>query len=247
MEGIAGEQHTSTPDQIMQAFQASTAELKRTLQSTCTSLRNEILHQQSESREALTQKIKECSNKRWKKEGNRKQFEFNAEVIDSLHKATEAIKVGDTSSCSTRLEQAMKQLIARQKLIRMADVSESGWQTVREYETNELASDSEDEKRINRAEARAANKFKRSRSSSRYRGSSRFRPYTSNFRIPGSTTTPATISNQRVYRPRPDTKSGSCFACAATGHWRRECPFTQPGRNYAPATVGITSARDIRT
>ena len=106
MEGIAGEQHTATPDQIIQAFQASTAELKRTLQSTCTSLRNEILHQQSESREALTQKNKECSNKRWKKEGNRKQFEFNAEVIDSLHKATEAIKVGDTSSCSTRLDRA---------------------------------------------------------------------------------------------------------------------------------------------
>ena len=43
----------------------------------------------------------------------------------------------------------------RQKLVMLADSSELGWRVVHEYETNPIASDSEDEKRIFKAEARA--------------------------------------------------------------------------------------------
>ncbi|XP_052251470.1 uncharacterized protein LOC127858378 [Dreissena polymorpha] len=48
-----------------------------------------------------------------------------------------------------------KALRHRQKLILMADTSELGWRVVNEYATNPIASDSEDEKRIQKAEARA--------------------------------------------------------------------------------------------
>ncbi|KAH3705481.1 hypothetical protein DPMN_080556 [Dreissena polymorpha] len=47
---------------------------------------------------------------------------------------------------------------------RLADESELGWRFVSEYESNPLASDSEDEKRMNRAEARANKKLKAKRS-----------------------------------------------------------------------------------
>ena len=52
----------------------------------------------------------------------------------------------------------------RQKLIKMVDASELGWMVVIEYVVNPLASDSKDEKRMYKAEARASRKFKADRS-----------------------------------------------------------------------------------
>ena len=52
----------------------------------------------------------------------------------------------------------------RQKIIRLADSSELGWRLVNEYETNPLASDSDDEKRMYKAEARANRKLKAEKS-----------------------------------------------------------------------------------
>ena len=51
----------------------------------------------------------------------------------------------------------------RQKVIRLADSSDLGWSVVKEYQANLLASDSEDEKRMMRAEARASRKLKERR------------------------------------------------------------------------------------
>ncbi|XP_071127658.1 uncharacterized protein [Mytilus edulis] len=48
----------------------------------------------------------------------------------------------------------------RQKLIKLADQSDNGWRTVTEYETHNLADDSEDEKRIIRPENKASRKMK---------------------------------------------------------------------------------------
>lgn len=46
----------------------------------------------------------------------------------------------------------------RQKLIKMADASDLGWKVAREYESNPLANDFDDEKRIIKAEQRASRK-----------------------------------------------------------------------------------------
>ena len=43
----------------------------------------------------------------------------------------------------------------RQKHILLADKSDFGWSLIREYKRNDLAEDSDDEKKIIRAEARA--------------------------------------------------------------------------------------------
>ena len=48
----------------------------------------------------------------------------------------------------------------RQKLIRIADEAEMGWKVVQEYDAHPLADDSEDEKRLYRAESRANRKAK---------------------------------------------------------------------------------------
>ena len=49
-----------------------------------------------------------------------------------------------------------RQLIKkRQKLIKLADRSKDGWLVVQEYESDELASNSEDEKKIRKAKLSA--------------------------------------------------------------------------------------------
>ena len=64
------------------------------------------------------------------------------------------------------MEELRKSLRHRQKIIKLADKSEAGWLEVKEYQREELASDSEDEKRIKKAQERALknkkqNAFKR--------------------------------------------------------------------------------------
>jgi len=50
----------------------------------------------------------------------------------------------------------------RKKLIRIANTSSGGWETVRQYESNQVASDSDDENKIYKAESCAISKKKRS-------------------------------------------------------------------------------------
>ena len=64
--------------------------------------------------------------------------------------------------------EALESIKKRNKSIRIADSSTGGWETVRQYESKPVASDSEDESRIIKAENRA---IKRKRNSSRDRGS----------------------------------------------------------------------------
>ena len=47
----------------------------------------------------------------------------------------------------------------RQKIIQLADSSELDWRLVKEYEAHPIANDSDDEKRIFKAEVRATRKM----------------------------------------------------------------------------------------
>ena len=62
----------------------------------------------------------------------------------------------------TIVDEGEKLVAERQKHIRIADRSENGWATVEEYVEDELADNSDDEKRLSRADARAGKKLKSS-------------------------------------------------------------------------------------
>ena len=94
-----------------------------------------------------------------KSKGNQKQFELNAD-LDAIFQL-KALKPKVKESIEPNLSQIKKlsqegrqRIRKRQKLIKIADKSRDGWQIVLEYESDEPASGSEDEKRQREAASR---------------------------------------------------------------------------------------------
>ena len=94
--------------------------------------------------------------------------------MDKLDEASDALKQKLYEKVKVAPESGTELVSKRVKAIKLADKSEFGWATVNEYLSDELASDSDDEKRIYRAERRAGrkiNKEKRRRVRSDEKGS----------------------------------------------------------------------------
>ena len=127
-----------------------------------------------------------------------------------------------------KLDSAIKYIEGRLKLIRIADKTEGGWINVDEYETSDLADDSDNEKKIRQANARALSKKQRKlqhRSpivrSDLGGDRSLFRPY-------------------NAPRGRTSEPSDICFRCGAKGHFRRDCRV-RLSVGYSAGNVGIQS------
>ena len=103
---------------------------------------------------------RETEAQKLKKKGNNKQFLFNAEILDELKTVTEELHFEDVDSALKTTKRASELVERRQKLIKLADKSEAGWLAVDEYESDELANDSADEKRIKKAQEKAAKRKK---------------------------------------------------------------------------------------
>jgi hypothetical protein len=97
----------------------------------------------------------------YKRKGNEEQATFNAKLDEKIAEAeVELAEAGpSTTPALQRAKDVLKQgrqlLAERQKLIKIADRSEHGWGVVAEYTTDKLAEDSDDEKRIEKAEKAA--------------------------------------------------------------------------------------------
>ena len=99
---------------------------------------------------------KEAADIKYK--GNRKQFELNARLDNILTQIDES--TGSPADIHKLVAEAKLIIKKRQKLIKIADKNRDGWLVVQEYETDDLASDSEDEKKIRKAKAAAEKKRK---------------------------------------------------------------------------------------
>lgn len=116
----------------------------------------------------MEQKGKELEDKqkidfqaeKFKFKSNQKQFVFNAELEELVGKIKEANAQKDHKKVAQLIDQDLVLLHKRQKLIKLADSSEAGWDAVQEYESQDIASDDEDDKKIRNARAASNRKRK---------------------------------------------------------------------------------------
>ena len=127
---------------------------------------NTFKRKMSDDREAaddrLLKKMKLEKAPTFKKKMHEKQYRFNEEVSCTFEAARVSLleTPAAVEKAKTLLEEGTKLVCERQKLIRMADRSEHGWVIVEEYLEDELADNSDDDKRMQKAEYRAGRRVK---------------------------------------------------------------------------------------
>ena len=174
---------------------------------------SQIKRSDEESAESQMKEIKRLKfneSHKFKKKANEDQFKFNQKLSEMLDSAKSAAENLQLEKVKTSLEEGETLISERQKHILLADKSDYGWD---EYKKHSLADDSDDEKRIFKAESRA-------------------RTFVNSLKKKKKSSAPAesTVSSQRRpipalvpgFSPRP--KPGTCFACGKAGHWRASCP-----------------------
>ena len=132
----------------------------------------------------------------------------------------------------------------RNKLIKMADRSVLGWDTVAEYEADPIASDSDDGKKIRQAENKALTKRKSKTSNKltlrvpsqkpsgqqfqidgKHNGFTPPSQQNFNFRFPSNSFTRDGYYRRSQWPSSSNVRSGdTCFGCGERVHWCKYCP-----------------------
>ena len=81
-------------------------------------------------------------------------------MLEKFDEASDALKSKSYDKVKAALDAGTEVVSKRIKAIKMADKSDFGWSTVNEYLSDELASNSDDEKRMYGVERRAERKTK---------------------------------------------------------------------------------------
>lgn len=110
----------------------------------------------------------ERKDKVFKKKGHQEQSDFNERVVECVENTAEAItrQPADDSTldkAKMALGEGLELLASRQKLIKIVDRSEFGLGVVAGYEADDLASDSDNEKKLEKVERNVERKMMKRR------------------------------------------------------------------------------------
>ena len=209
-------------------------------------LEADVQRGQEEALEKAAKRAKREKPYTFRKKSHQIQFDFNEQVAACIDNAKDELTKRPTTATGLTkavkaLEDGMELLTSRQELIKIADRSELGWKVVDEYEADELASGSEDEKKLERAERTAERKAVKKRKTTGRQGPRNYAGRLRQSAIGVSTqpvswprsqslqSTPVQMRNPpQLTRPAPVV--GPCFGCGEMGHLRRFCPKTAPGQ-----------------
>ena len=185
-------------------------------------LKKAVVKRQNEMEKMVSRRTRERRYSFFR-QGNQSQYDFTDTVRGQVQDALSDLERGGSEEAAIlSLQKAIEMLERRMRLIKMADRSEYGWAVVAEYEADELAVDSDDEKRIYRAEKEAEKKWlkKRKRQDDRVDGA----------RGGTGTTQPRATANVGA-----SLRAGPCFGCGERGHLKRNCPRSV--RSAMPPTM----------
>ena len=148
LSGLLAVQHQQILTQVSQTVSTQIKEFEETLRASNTELAQAV--------------VRESANDPYvfKRKGNKFQSDFNKKIFNKQEQALTALKAKQYEKAKQELEEGTQLIAKRQKVIKLADKSEFGWETVNEYLADDLASDDEDAKRIKKAERSAARKVK---------------------------------------------------------------------------------------
>ena len=179
----------------------------------------------------------------FKKAGNRFQFNHNMEVASKVEEAQEYLerKKPSVRKAKEALAEGMSIIDERNKDILVADTSEGGWDTVNEYKKKQIADNSDDDKKLRRADTDALRK--REKKKKKYKQSSQpkwqpYQPYQSyqpyqprnDFHHRSNDYDYNHRSRDNNYRAQKPSSTfrrrEKCFSCGGTDHWKQDCPYT---------------------
>ena len=144
----------------------------------------------------LAKKLKTEKSYQFKFSGNQKQLEFNADLDYDIGRIKRAAESKDYANIKDICSDVRDKIHKRNKCIKLADKSPGGWDTVKEYMSDDLVSETDDEKRIRQAETRAIRKRNQRKQENSQRRQSTARPAPSaTFPNPSSDTVTNTGSN----------------------------------------------------
>ena len=162
--------HSDVPAGMKEFMETSLSQMCRQLTTVVddrfAAMKRQISAEQSATLDAINSKKARVEKHVFKSKGNEQQYQHQLDVLGAVESASTALENQDIDKAMALLQEGKAALEARIKLIKLADTSEHGWQTVAEYVTNELAENSDDEKRIGRAERAAERKAKKKAKSS---------------------------------------------------------------------------------
>ena len=182
--------------------------------------------------QTLKQKLKKEVSLSFRNKGNKQQYEFNLEQLAKLEEAKSLLEIGSVCTLTKKIDEVISDIQKRNKLIRLADRSAGGWMTVQEYMPDELASDSDDSRKMRQAENRATKKRKLAFSkkpSSTFSSATQFHQFNSGNATPsyaGNQFRNAPLSSQRQgWNPlqpnnfgRFQNPTNDCHNCGELGH-----------------------------
>ena len=182
-------------------------------------IRNEVMLNSTQTTELVERCVRRGQKYNFRSKGNEKQHDFNEGIaacceeaqgfMKKLERACEGKEKGMVERAAAAAEKGLRMIAHRQKITKIANRSEHGWATVAEYEDDDLAENSEDERRLEKAERAAERKLKRKMRT----------PYEKVGGRPLSVPAGGRVASANTW----GRVVGPCFSCGEMGHLRKAC------------------------